>query len=70
LLLICQNPINDAEVMGVGIQCTCRNFGNSNTAISFHNATTVVQTSTSIVQKALENISNHHILMAETNSSY
>jgi hypothetical protein len=47
-----------------------RNFRNNNTAISSHNVITVVHTSTSIVQKALGNINNYHILMTETNSSY
>jgi hypothetical protein len=38
--------------------------------ISFHNAIIVVHMNTSIVKRALGNISNHHILMSETNSSY
>jgi hypothetical protein len=45
-------------------------FRNNNTAISFYNAITVVCTCTSILQKTLVNISNHHILMPTTNSSY
>jgi hypothetical protein len=45
-------------------------FRNNKIAISFHNAITMVHTSTSILQKALGNISNHHILMTETSSSY
>jgi hypothetical protein len=45
-------------------------FRNSNTAISFHNAITVVHMSTSILKKEPVNFSNHHILMATTNSIY
>jgi hypothetical protein len=62
--------MNDEEVTTVKTQCTYRNLRNNNTAISFHDAITVVYTSTSIIQKALGNISNHHILMTETNSIY
>jgi hypothetical protein len=59
------------EVTTDGAHGTCRNFQkHRDTMISFHNAITVIHTSTSIVQKALGNISNHHILMTGANSSY
>jgi hypothetical protein len=38
LLLICQNPINDEEVMSAGTPDTCRKISEMTTlATSFHN---------------------------------